>query len=154
MDRADDRAAASLGTVIRSTPWRTFAEIFSASASSIFAGAYYAVHENGDAPGTVRATETLQAGTDVYVRKFSGPTNRWGDYTASAIDPGDGCFWVYNEYAMSKGSICCSGESGRWATRFGRVCLAMCGDGNVDSGEACDDAGESTSCNADCTRAA
>ncbi|HHJ51889.1 MAG TPA: hypothetical protein ENJ89_01730, partial [Caldithrix abyssi] len=92
---------------------------FSASASSIYAGAYYTLHNAGDTPGTVGASNTLHAGVDYYVRTFGGGRNRWGDYSAMSVDPADDLnFWVFNQYAMQRGSAA-GGEDGRWATCFG-----------------------------------
>ncbi len=46
-----------------------------------------------------------------------------------AVDPLDGCFWVYNKYAISRGPATtdCEGdpdpdEDGRWGTAFGKFC--------------------------------
>ncbi|HHJ53524.1 MAG TPA: hypothetical protein ENJ89_10045, partial [Caldithrix abyssi] len=45
--------------------------------------------------------------------------NRWGDYSAMSVDPADDLnFWVFNQYAMQRGSPTGS-EDGRWATCFG-----------------------------------
>ena len=94
---------------------------FSASAASIFAGAYFVNREAGDPAGTTGSSQTVAAGTDYYIRTFGGPRNRWGDYSATVVDPADGCFWVYNEYAMTRGTIIV-GEDGRWATAVAKSC--------------------------------
>ena len=101
---------------------------FSGSASSIYGGSYYATRSPGDAAGTVSGSGTLASGTDSYVRTFCGD-NRWGDYSGTAVDPVDGCFWVYNERAISNGTTTssnCNGtmisESGRWETTYGKFC--------------------------------
>ncbi len=93
---------------------------FAASASTIHPGAYYTGRLATDAAGTVQTpTQTLAAGLDYYVRKFSGTSNRWGDYTSVAIDPTDNrTFWLYNEYAITRGSAT-NGQDGRWGTRWG-----------------------------------
>jgi len=106
---------------------------FSGSASSIFAGSYYTTREPGDAAGTTSGSATLSSGAAAYERTFCG-SNRWGDYSGTAVDPVDGCFWVYNKNAMSTGtttSVDCDGngsketvESGRWETTYGKLCLA------------------------------
>lgn len=90
---------------------------FSASGSNIYAGSYFAIHENGDAAGTIGASQTLHAGVDWYYRVFSGTRNRWGDYSAISVDPSDDLnFWVFNQYAWTRGSY--SDGDGRWATTF------------------------------------
>ena len=60
---------------------------FSASAPSIYAGAYAAGRQPGDAAGTVQPSLTLMAGRDWYFRQFGGTRNRWGDYSGICVDP-------------------------------------------------------------------
>jgi hypothetical protein len=97
---------------------------FSASASTIYCGAYYTTRMAGDPAGTVSSTATLAAGTDFYKRFFSGTRNRWGDYSGLALCPlGEADFWVYNEYAGPRGSAGTGSqgaEDGRWYTRVGK----------------------------------
>jgi len=103
---------------------------FAASGSAIYPGAYYTARFAGDSAGTVQSTGTLAAGVDVYYRTFGGATNRWGDYTGIALDPvNESTFWVYNEYAMTRGSGTYPQE-GRWATQWGSFDLG-CADVNV-----------------------
>jgi uncharacterized repeat protein (TIGR01451 family) len=102
---------------------------FSASAATTFAGAYFTRHHVTDAAGTTRAAETVKAGEDFYIRTFGGSRNRWGDFSGIALDPVDGTFWVYNEYAMTRGTPTYSPlEDGRWATAFGNFPLLDYGD--------------------------
>jgi hypothetical protein len=99
----------------------TMALGFAASGPSVYPGAYYAGRLATDAPGALRASQTLHAGTDWYLRTFGSGRNRWGDYSGISVDPADGNgFWVFNEYATSQGT-CTSGgtECGRWATQYG-----------------------------------
>ncbi len=122
---------------------------FSASAATIFPGAYFLTIE---ADGTQGSPRVLREGVDFYIRKFGGATNRWGDYSGTVIDPADDCFWFYNEYAMSRGTPT-SGQDGRWATTFGKVCPTNCGDGKLEApGEECDDgnAVDDDACNNEC----
>jgi len=101
---------------------------FAASASSIYAGAYYTGRAATDPLGTVQATAVLKAGVDWYYRAWGGPRNRWGDYTGISVDPSDDAtFWVYNQYAMQRGTILPSypSEDGRWATHWGSFAFAQ-----------------------------
>ncbi len=91
---------------------------FAASAPSIYCGAYYTARKATDPAGTVQPSSTLHAGTDWYYRVFKGTRNRWGDYSGLALDPNGYTFWVFNEYAMTRGTIT-SGQDGRWATQYG-----------------------------------
>jgi hypothetical protein len=94
---------------------------FAASNGLIYCGAYYATRLAADAPGTIQNTATLQAGTDWYNRFFSGPRNRWGDYSGLSLCPVDhATFWVYNEYACMRGTPTSGGQDGRWCTKLGR----------------------------------
>jgi hypothetical protein len=93
---------------------------FSASASSIYPGAYFTGRFVSDPPTTNRGSGTLRAGLDYYIRTFGAGSNRWGDYSGASIDPSDGSFWIFHEYAKTKGTIF-GGEDGRWATAFGNL---------------------------------
>lgn len=69
----------------------------------------------------------MAAGLDYYVRTFtSGSTgrNRWGDYTATVVDPLDDSFWTFNEYALTRGTAF-GGEDGRWGTRWGKFTASL-----------------------------
>lgn len=95
---------------------------FSASAATIYPGAYYTVRYASDPASTVQTVETLMAGVDYYYRAFGGSRNRWGDYSGMALDPdNEATFWAFNEYAMTRGSVLGSYplEDGRWATQVG-----------------------------------
>ena len=94
---------------------------FSASAATIYPGAYAAGRYFTDPPGTIGPTDTVQPGLDFYQRTFGtypASRNRWGDYSGAAIDPADGRFWVFNEYAMIRGTTGAP-EDGRWGTAWG-----------------------------------
>lgn len=94
---------------------------FSASAPSIYAGAYFADRQASDPAGFMGSSVVVQAGLDSYVRTFGGSRNRWGDYSATAVDPVDDCFWVYNQWADVEGTDI-SGELGRWGTAYAKTC--------------------------------
>ena len=98
---------------------------FSASAPTIFAGAYAARRSPADPPATVGATQTIQAGLGPYQRFFGGPRNRWGDYSGISVDPTDQKkFWVFNEFADTPGTPgtgTFGPEDGRWGTAWGRI---------------------------------
>ena len=95
---------------------------FAASSASMFPSACYTGRLVTDPAGTVQSTGILAAGMDYYYRAFGGTRNRWGDYSSIAIDPvDDATFWVYNEYALMRGTVIPSQptEDGRWGTRWG-----------------------------------
>ncbi|MCB1582073.1 MAG: tandem-95 repeat protein [Xanthomonadales bacterium] len=93
---------------------------YSASSPSIFPGSYFSVRSPSDASGTMRQAEAIRPGTDFYHRTFGG-TNRWGDYSAVAVDPNDECFWVYNKHAVTRNGGGAS-ENGLYETAFGEFC--------------------------------
>ena len=98
---------------------------FSASAPSIYAGSYFAVHQNTDAAGQVQAAQPMHLGEDYYLRTFNPfhVGNRWGDYSSIALDPTNNyTFWIFNQYAWTKGDYDpFSKEDGRWATSFAQI---------------------------------
>ena len=97
---------------------------FSASAPTIYPGAYYAGRYSATTAGTVLPSQVLKTGQDFYIRKFGSTRNRWGDYSGSSVDPSDDLtFYLFNEYALTRGTIFPSLplEDGRWGTTFGVV---------------------------------
>ena len=99
---------------------------FSASAQTIYAGAYVTSRKAGDPAGTVRSSTTVAAGLDYYVRTFGSGRNRWGDYSGVSLDPSnEDHVWVFNEFADTRGTILSQfpTEDGRWRTVWGRYKL-------------------------------
>jgi hypothetical protein len=99
---------------------------FSASGPGIYAGAYYATRALGDPAGTIGGSQLLAAGLDYYVRTFTSSltgSSRWGDWSGMSLCPVDESnFWVYNEYAGTRGTpTTVSGvtEDGRWFSKVG-----------------------------------
>lgn len=100
---------------------------FSAAGPNLYGSAYFTIHRAGAAAGTTETPTVMAAGQDYYVRTFtSGSTgrNRWGDYTATVVDPLDDSFWTFNQYAMTRGTTF-TGEDGRWATRWGKFTASL-----------------------------
>jgi hypothetical protein len=103
---------------------------FGASGPNIFPGAYYTGRAANAPAGTVQPSGVLAAGLDRYFRDFDSGANRWGDYSALALDPNDNStFWVYNMYALNRGTVftdppSLADEDGRWGTRWGKFALA------------------------------
>ena len=98
---------------------------FAASAATIYAGAYFTVHQAGDAAGTNQGSFIMHEGIDSYVRTGLPihVGNRWGDYSSIALDPNDeNNFWVFNQYAWTHGNYDpFAKEDGRWATAFAEI---------------------------------
>ncbi len=94
---------------------------FSASASTIYPGAYYTGRLSSDPAGFTINPDSVRRGRDYYIRTFGAGSNRWGDYSGTCVDPADNqTFYVFNQYAFTRGTPF-GGEDGRWATAFGVV---------------------------------
>ena len=91
---------------------------FSCFAGTRFASACYAFRKSTDAPGTFQDVATLKEGLAKYYKIFTGSVNRWGDFSATQVDPqNDVDFWTIQEYAMLP-----SGQD-RWGTWWGQLAL-------------------------------
>jgi hypothetical protein len=91
---------------------------FSASSSSLHPQIRYTGRLAGDPAGTMSQGEgTIIAGAG----SQTGNLTRWGDYSAIAVDPVDGCtFWYANEYIPANGSF-------NWRTRIASFKFPGCG---------------------------
>jgi hypothetical protein len=98
---------------------------FSQFASNQFASAGYSVRLHGDAAGVTRDPNIYKAGEDYYQKTFSGTRNRWGDYSATRIDPvGERDFWAVQEYAQQRvGTTGLASNDSRWGTFWAKVLI-------------------------------
>lgn len=114
---------------------------FSGSDVSLYGGAFYTVRRPTDPPGTMRPVGVLKPGESSYYKRLTGPRNRWGDYSATVVDPADGgSFWTLQEYALPQsGAGCPSVDTGVWGTWWGHFpCEADCrDDSDCDDGNPC-----------------
>jgi hypothetical protein len=92
---------------------------FSRSSPGIFVQAVWASRFAADAPGTMTSgPSVLKLGEDSYVKTFGGPDVRWGDYSATSVDPTDGLtFWTIQEYAET--DVGGTPNDDRWGTWWG-----------------------------------
>ncbi len=74
---------------------------FSASDDNTYVGAYAVVGETTAGTTTFSPITLLKAGEADYVHLKEGDVrNRWGDYSATVLDPSDpNVFWTFQEYA-------------------------------------------------------
>jgi hypothetical protein len=98
---------------------------FSASAPTIYAGAFVTGRAATDAAGTVQSSQVVHSGVDFYLRRFSAnpaARNRWGDFTSVVVDPtNNDFFWVFNEFADVQGTPLVAGDGqGRWRMTWAR----------------------------------
>ena len=107
---------------------------FSRSDASKFVEAVYTSRFGTDAPGTMDPISVLKLGEDSYIKDFGFGPIRWGDYSATAVDPNnDICMWTIQEYAaldVGPGS-----SDDRWGTWWGKICscVAKPGDANANN---------------------
>ena len=88
---------------------------FSVSSSVVFPGIRYSGRLATDPLGQLQSEEILFNGAG------SQSTNRWGDYSATTVDPTDDCtFWFTNEYLPA---------NGQWRTRIGTFVFPTCPSG-------------------------
>lgn len=110
---------------------------FSACGPDVHPGAYYTGRLQTDPATQTDPPRTAAAGTDYYVRTFSGTRNRWGPNSITVLDPSGESYWTFNSYAITRGIPDNENQDGRWATRwvqFGQelVPADFDGDGDVD----------------------
>jgi len=89
---------------------------FCKSSTATFASAAYAFHAVGDPPNTMQDVFIYKAGLDIYFKTFGSGRNRWGDYTFTAVDPVNGSFWNFGQWANF---------SNRWATTIVNVLASV-----------------------------
>jgi hypothetical protein len=90
---------------------------FSTFSNSTFAGASYALRTSSDPLGTMQGSVQFKSGDAPYYKNYGGAKNRWGDYSATVVDPAnDTDMWTIQEYAASPSS-----GTDRWSTWWSRV---------------------------------
>jgi uncharacterized repeat protein (TIGR01451 family) len=90
---------------------------FSRFSPGTYAGAGYAYRDAEDPKGTFRRDRLLKSGEASYVKTFGGALNRWGDYSATMVDPTDDhTMWTIQEYAEKR-----AGGWDRWGTWWAQV---------------------------------
>jgi hypothetical protein len=95
---------------------------FSGSSSNPpeYAGAYYTARRAADPPGTMHPVTLLKSGQASYFKTFNGTDNRWGDFSATVVDPvDDTSFWTLQEIAAMPVQNPPHGTVDSWATWWG-----------------------------------
>ncbi len=89
---------------------------FSSFAPDEFASAQYTFRLASDPANTMQQPVLLKAGEDCYYKDFATGKNRWGDFSATVVDPvDDTTMWTLQEYAETPGGM------DRWGTWWGTV---------------------------------
>jgi hypothetical protein len=95
-----------------------------------YASAGFAYRAAEDAPGSLRPEALLKAGEAPYFKAFAGSNNRWGDYSATLVDPrNDLDFWTIQEYA----ALPAAGWD-RWGTWWGHIVLGDAAEAGAGGG--------------------
>lgn len=93
---------------------------YSKFAPDIYASAAYVFRAGTDAPNTMQTEQILKAGEASYFKDFGSGRNRWGDYSATMVDPlNDQDLWTIQEYAATP-----VGGMSQWGTWWGMLSLA------------------------------
>jgi cysteine-rich repeat protein len=96
---------------------------FSRSDAGRFVEAVFTGRLNTDPAGSMAPISVLKAGEDSYVKTFGGPTIRWGDYSATVVDPADDeTFWTIQEYAAT--DVGPADDDDHWGTWWGKLEIA------------------------------
>lgn len=75
---------------------------FSGSSRNEYASAYFTGRKSSDPLGKMRPISLLKKGNASYLRTDGGTGNRWGDYSATVVDPHDDSFWTVQEFVLEK----------------------------------------------------
>lgn len=86
-----------------------------------YASAGYSFHACNDPAGSMQSPFRFKNGTQPYWKEDARGRNRWGDYSATVVDPGnDVDLWTIQEFATNYvGTL--TNKSGRWSTWWGKV---------------------------------
>lgn len=99
---------------------------FSRFSPTNFAAAAYAMRLAADPPGTLRTEAPLKAGEGCYNRANGRPSNLWGAYSQTTVDPADDLsLWTLQEYAAAPVAPCETANSGRWGLWWGQLDLGQ-----------------------------
>jgi len=96
---------------------------FSGSSITEYVGGYYTIIQ--PSTGAAEAVALLKAGEAPYFKVFNGNDNRWGDFSATVVDPADDTsFWTLQEYAMTHDTFTDINNNvvdrSRWGTWWGK----------------------------------
>lgn len=96
---------------------------FSGSGTAQYASGYAVVGRTSGAATTFSSPILLKAGVSDY-QLLDGTQNRWGDYSATTLDPTDPMrFWTIQERVSATDT---------WATQVSEIIPAIAGDANAD----------------------
>jgi hypothetical protein len=96
---------------------------FSRADATRFVEAVATTRGASDPAGTMDPITLLKAGEDSYIKDFGGSRIRWGDYSATVVDPADDMtFWTLQEYAET--DVGSGASDDRWGMWWGKFVVA------------------------------
>lgn len=99
---------------------------FSSFSSNQYASASYVYRNYYDTLNTMRAVTLFKAGEGRYYKTFGTSRNRWGDYSATMVDPtNDTDLWTIQEYAATPVGTGLNDGDGRWAVQWSSVTVPV-----------------------------
>ncbi len=81
------------------------------SSANTYVSCTYSFHAANDSPNSMEDNYLFRSGVGNFAVLVRGD-NRWGDYTAVALDPSDNSFWTFSQWADS---------NNRWSTAIANV---------------------------------
>ena len=91
---------------------------YSSFSAQQFASSGYAFRAAADPGGSLRDGAALKTGETFYIKTGGSKRNRWGDYSATVLDPVNGLdLWTVQEYALKPAGA----AAGAWGTWWGRI---------------------------------
>lgn len=100
---------------------------YSRFAASQYASANYAFRFANDPAGTLRHDTVLKAGEAKYDKDLGSGQNRWGDYSATVVDPVNNTWmWTIQEYAATPSGP--PDNKDRWSTWWAQIMSTPNGD--------------------------
>ena len=99
---------------------------YTCSGPSLAASVCVSVGETAGGVTTFESPLVLRLGAGHYYVTGSGTRNRWGDYSATVIDPADPCtFWTFQEFV----AVSAVGDiGGSWGIQVTELIFKNCGD--------------------------
>jgi hypothetical protein len=98
---------------------------YSTFSSNQYASAAYSLKACSNSIGKIQGSALLKAGLATYSVRYPNGRCRWGDYSATMVDPiNDTDFWTIQEYAAAYEQVGTNFYD-RWATWWGKIELAV-----------------------------
>ena len=93
---------------------------FSHSTPNIYVQAAYVSRSASDPLANMSPIIISKNGEDSYTKDFGSGRIRWGDYSATVVDPAnDNIFWTLQEYAAT--SVGNTSDDDRWGTWWTKI---------------------------------